>query len=178
MIAAGDGGLKVTVELFPERGGGFSSIGQFDSMSEQEKLAVEQLQQTVPEKICGPPECKDDTKCLGAIKPGSAVVYRFPYFYGYCGRFDHTLANIQCLVPNPKNHCAAGYLVAGYGMVLGLKNEAVHFREGARYLCIYILMIVKIQFYHLYTNLNQRFQVTLEDNIVLLKLCINSKYIL
>lgn len=37
-------------------------------------------------------------------------------------------------------------------------------------LCIYILMIVKIQFYHLYTNLNQRFLVTLEDNIVLLKL--------
>ena len=27
-------------------------IGDFDSMSEQEKLAVEQLQQTVPEKIC------------------------------------------------------------------------------------------------------------------------------
>ena len=36
-------------------------IGDFDSMSEQEKLAVEQLQQTVPEKICRLPECKDDT---------------------------------------------------------------------------------------------------------------------
>ena len=45
-------------------------IGDFDSMSEQEKLAVEQLQQTVPEKICRLPECKDDTDMLAAIKRG------------------------------------------------------------------------------------------------------------
>ena len=39
-------------------------------MTEQEKLAVEQLQQTVPEKICRLPECKDDTDMLAAIKRG------------------------------------------------------------------------------------------------------------
>ena len=45
-------------------------IGDCDSMTEQEKLAVEQLQQTVPEKICRLPECKDDTDMLAAIKRG------------------------------------------------------------------------------------------------------------
>lgn len=39
-------------------------IGDFDSMSEQEKLAVEQLQQTVPEKICRLPECKEQDLSL------------------------------------------------------------------------------------------------------------------
>ena len=37
---------------------------------DREKLAVEQLQQTVPEKICRLPECKDDTDMLAAIKRG------------------------------------------------------------------------------------------------------------
>lgn len=50
-------------------------IGDFDSMSEQEKLAVEQLQQTVPEKICRLPECKDDTDMLAAIKRGLELDY-------------------------------------------------------------------------------------------------------
>ena len=50
-------------------------IGDFDSMSEQEKLAVEQLQQTVPEKICRLPECKDDTDMLAAIKRGLELGY-------------------------------------------------------------------------------------------------------
>ena len=53
-------------------------IGDFDSMSEQEKLAVEQLQQTVPEKICRLPECKDDTDMLAAIKRGLELGYTDP----------------------------------------------------------------------------------------------------
>ena len=58
-------------------------IGDFDSMSEQEKLAVEQLQQTVPEKICRLPECKDDTDMLAAIQWAGAGLYRFPYLCGH-----------------------------------------------------------------------------------------------
>ena len=50
-------------------------IGDCDSMTEQEKLAVEQLQQTVPEKICRLPECKDDTDMLAAIKRGLELGY-------------------------------------------------------------------------------------------------------
>ena len=104
-------------------------IGDFDSMSEQEKLAVEQLQQTVPEKICRLPECKDDTDMLAAIKRGLELDYTdFRIYAATGGRFDHTLANIQCLL-YLKNHGAVGYLVDGTGMVLVLQNEAVHFRK-------------------------------------------------
>lgn len=104
-------------------------IGDFDSMSEQEKLAVEQLQQTVPEKICRLPECKDDTDMLAAIKRGLELGYNdFRIYAATGGRFDHTLANIQCLL-YLKNHGAVGYLVDGTGMVLVLQNEAVHFRK-------------------------------------------------
>ena len=88
-------------------------IGDFDSMSEQEKLAVEQLQQTVPEKICRLPECKDDTDMLAAIKRGLELGYTdFRIYAATGGRFDHTLANIQCLL-YLKNHGAVGYLVDG-----------------------------------------------------------------
>ena len=81
-------------------------IGDFDSMSEQEKLAVEQLQQTVPEKICRLPECKDDTDMLAAIKRGLELGYTdFRIYAATGGRFDRT------------------------GMVLVLQNEAVHFRK-------------------------------------------------
>ncbi len=104
-------------------------IGDFDSMSEQEKLAVEQLQQTVPEKICRLPECKDDTDMLAAIKRGLELGYTDFHIYAATGgRFDHTLANIQCLL-YLKNHGAVGYLVDGTGMVLVLQSEAVHFRK-------------------------------------------------
>ena len=82
LIGAGDltmGELSVTEEdyvIAVDGGLGYCGIlnvepdliiGDFDSMSEQEKLAVEQLQQTVPEKICRLPECKDDTDMLPAI---------------------------------------------------------------------------------------------------------------
>ena len=98
-------------------------------MTEQEKLAVEQLQQTVPEKICRLPECKDDTDMLAAIKRGLELGYTdFRIYAATGGRFDHTLANIQCLL-YLKNHGAVGYLVDGTGMVLVLQNEAVHFRK-------------------------------------------------
>ena len=104
-------------------------LGDFDSLSEQEKLAVEQLKQTVPEKICQLPVCKDDTDMLAAIKKGLELGYTDFRIYAATGsRFDHTLANIQCLL-YLKNHGAVGYLVDGTGMVLVLQNESVHFRK-------------------------------------------------
>jgi thiamine pyrophosphokinase len=104
-------------------------IGDFDSMSEQEKLAVEQLQQTVPEKICRLPECKDDTDMLAAIKRGLELGYNdFRIYAATGGRFDHTLANIQCLL-YLKNHGAVGYLVDGNGAGTAERSRA--FPEGA-----------------------------------------------
>ena len=48
-VIAVDGGLSYCGLLHVEPD---LIIGDCDSMTEQEKLAVEQLQQTVPEKIC------------------------------------------------------------------------------------------------------------------------------
>ena len=125
-VIAVDGGLSYCGLLHVEPD---LIIGDCDSMTEQEKLAVEQLQQTVPEKICRLPECKDDTDMLAAIKRGLELGYTdFRIYASTGGRFDHTLANIQCLL-YLKNHGAVGYLVDGTGMVLVLQNEAVHFRK-------------------------------------------------
>lgn len=125
-VIAVDGGLSYCSILNVEPD---LILGDFDSVSEQEKLAVEQLKQTVPEKICQLPVCKDDTDMLAAIKKGLELGYTdFRIYAATGGRFDHTLANIQCLL-YLKNHCAVGYLVDGMGMVLVLQNESVHFRK-------------------------------------------------
>lgn len=125
-VIAVDGGLSYCSILNVEPD---LILGDFDSVSEQEKLAVEQLKQTVPEKICQLPVCKDDTDMLAAIKKGLELGYTdFRIYAATGGRFDHTLANIQCLL-YLKNHGAVGYLVDGTGMVLVLQNESVHFRK-------------------------------------------------
>lgn len=125
-VIAVDGGLSYCSILNVEPD---LILGDFDSVSEQEKLAVEQLKQTVPEKICQLPVCKDDTDMLVAIKKGLELGYTdFRIYAATGGRFDHTLANIQCLL-YLKNHGAVGYLVDGMGMVLVLQNESVHFRK-------------------------------------------------
>lgn len=125
-VIAVDGGLSYCSILNVEPD---LILGDFDSVSEQEKLAVEQLKQTVPEKICQLPVCKDDTDMLAAIKKGLELGYTdFRIYAATGGRFDHTLANIQCLL-YLKNHGAVGYLVDGMGMVLVLQNESVHFRK-------------------------------------------------
>lgn len=104
-------------------------VGDLDSINDREKLAVEQLKQTMPEKVLRLPECKDDTDMLAAIKRGLELGYTdFRIYAATGGRFDHTLANIQCLL-YLKNHGAVGYLVDGAGMILVLQNEAVHFRK-------------------------------------------------
>lgn len=125
-VIAVDGGLSYCSILNVEPD---LIIGDFDSVNQREKLAVEQLAQTVPEKICQLPQCKDDTDMLAAIKKGLELGYTdFRIYAATGGRFDHTLANIQCLL-YLKNHGAVGYLVDGTGMVLVLQNETVHFRK-------------------------------------------------
>lgn len=125
-VIAVDGGLSYCSILNVEPD---LILGDFDSVSEQEKLAVEQLKRTVPEKICQLPVCKDDTDMLAAIKKGLELGYTdFRIYAATGGRFDHTLANIQCLL-YLKNHGAVGYLVDGTGMVLVLQNESVRFRK-------------------------------------------------
>ena len=122
-VIAVDGGLSYCgiLEVEPDL-----IIGDFDSVSEQEKLAIEALQEEIPERIVALPVEKDDTDMLAALKKGLELGYRdFRIYAGTGGRFDHTLANIQCLL-YLKNRDATGYLVDGTGMILVLQNEAVH----------------------------------------------------
>lgn len=104
-------------------------IGDFDSVSEQEKEAIEELKEQIPHRIIQLPQEKDDTDMLAALKYGLEQGYTdFRIYAGTGGRFDHTLANIQCLL-YLKNHGATGYLVDGTGMILVLQNESVGFRK-------------------------------------------------
>ncbi|MCH5342250.1 MAG: thiamine diphosphokinase [Acetatifactor sp.] len=105
-------------------------LGDFDSVSPEEAKAVEALEQQIPERILRLPREKDDTDMLAALKEGLRRGYRdFRIYGGTGGRFDHTLANIQCLL-YLKKHGAVGYLVDGTGMILVLMDESVEFQKG------------------------------------------------
>ena len=136
-IIAVDGGLSYcgVLEVEPDM-----IIGDFDSITEQEKEAVQALKEQIPERIMELPVEKDDTDMLVAIKHGLELGYDIFHIYaGTGGRLDHTIANIQCLL-YLKNHGATGYLIEGSGMILVVKNEAVSFKEGMEgYLSIFPL---------------------------------------
>ena len=125
-VIAVDGGLSYCgiLNVEPDK-----IIGDFDSVSEREKEAIRSLQEQVPGLVMELPVEKDDTDMLVALQYGLELGYTdFRIYAGTGGRFDHTLANIQCLL-YLKNHGATGYLVDGTGMILVIQNEAVHFRK-------------------------------------------------
>ena len=127
LIIAVDGGLGYcgVLGLEPDL-----ILGDFDSVTEEEEKAVIALEQQIPDRILRLPREKDDTDMLAALKEGMERGYRdFRIYAGTGGRFDHTLANIQCLL-YLKNRDAVGYLVDGGGMMLVVKNEAVQFKAG------------------------------------------------
>ncbi len=138
LVIAVDGGLGYCglLNLEPDL-----ILGDFDSVSDQEGEAIRSLEQQIPERILRLPCEKDDTDMLAALKEGLARGYRdFRIYAGTGGRFDHTLANIQCLL-YLKNRDAVGYLVDGGGMMLVIKNEAVHFQKGLEgYLSLFSLV--------------------------------------
>lgn len=115
-------------------------IGDFDSVSDGEREAIEVLEQKIPERIIRLKPEKDDTDMLAALKLALEKGYtEFRIYAGTGGRFDHTLANIQCLL-YLKNHGATGYLVDGTGMILVLQNEVVHFNKNLEgYLSLFAL---------------------------------------
>lgn len=115
-------------------------IGDFDSVSEKEKEAIALLKEQIPERIIELVPEKDDTDMLVALKHGLKLGYKdFRIYAGTGGRFDHTLANIQCLL-YLKNHDATGYLVDGTGMILVLQNESIQFQKSMEgYLSLFSL---------------------------------------
>ncbi|MBQ3907088.1 MAG: thiamine diphosphokinase [Lachnospiraceae bacterium] len=105
-------------------------LGDFDSVTDGERQALESIETQCPEKVIRLKPEKDDTDMLYAIKYALERGYReFRIYAATGGRFDHTLANIQCLL-YLKNHDAVGYLMDGNGMILALQNESVAFREN------------------------------------------------
>lgn len=129
LVIAVDGGLDYCAVLNVEPD---LILGDFDSLSEEECAAVEQLEQQIPERVIRLQREKDETDGLAALQEGLKRGYtEFRIYAGTGGRFDHTLANIQCLL-YLKNRGASGYLVDGMGMMLVIKNEAVHFRRNLK----------------------------------------------
>lgn len=105
-------------------------LGDFDSVSPDEAKAVEDMERRIPGRVLRFPPQKDDTDMLAALKEGMRRGYRdFRIYGGTGGRFDHTMANIQCLL-YLKKHGAEGYLVDGGGMIFVLVDESVEFRKG------------------------------------------------
>lgn len=126
-VIAVDGGLAYCEVLGVEPD---IIIGDFDSVTESGKAAVEQLKKEIPDRIIALKPEKDDTDMLYALKYALEKGYQDFRIYGATGgRFDHTLANIQCLL-YLKNHGAVGYLCDGNGMILVLQNEAVSFQKN------------------------------------------------
>ncbi|MCM1569498.1 MAG: thiamine diphosphokinase [Roseburia sp.] len=115
-------------------------LGDFDSVGEKEQEAIGRLREQIPDRIIRLNPMKDDTDMLYALKHALKAGYReFLIYGGTGGRFDHTLANIQCLL-YLKNHQATGYLMDGNGMILVIKNEAVHFQKNLEgYLSLFSL---------------------------------------
>ncbi len=144
-IVIGAGELSVS-EVLTEEGdyviavdGGFSYcsqlklkpdliIGDFDSVSEKKREAIEKLKEQMPHRIITLPPEKDDTDMLAALKHGLSLGYTdFRIYAGCGGRLDHTLANLQCLL-YLKNHNAAGCLMDRDTMIFVLQNETMEFK--------------------------------------------------
>lgn len=126
LVIAVDGGLGYCSVLGVEPD---LILGDFDSVSPEEAKALEKLEQQIPERVIRLPREKDDTDTLAALKEGLRRGYRdFRIYGGTGGRFDHTFANIQCLL-FLKKQGAVGYLVDGNGMMLVLEDEAVEFQK-------------------------------------------------
>lgn len=138
LVIAVDGGLGYCGILSVEPD---LILGDFDSVTAQEAEAVKLLEEQIPDRILRLPVEKDDTDMLAALKEGLKRGFTDFRIYGATGgRFDHTFANIQCLL-YLKNRGAVGYLVDGGGMMLVIKNEAVHFKKGLEgYLSLFSLV--------------------------------------
>lgn len=137
LVIAVDGGLGYCGVLGVEPD---LILGDFDSVSPEEAKMLETLERQVPERVLRLPREKDDTDTLAALKEGLRRGYRdFRIYGGTGGRFDHTFANIQCLL-FLKKQGAVGYLVDGNGMILVLVDESVEFQKGLEgYLSLFSL---------------------------------------
>ena len=137
LVIAVDGGLNYcpVLELEPDL-----ILGDFDSVGEEQKEALLELQRQIPDRIISLKPEKDDTDMLAALKLGLEYGYtNFNIYAATGGRLEHTIANIQCLL-YLKNHDAVGYIMDGNGMIFVMQNEEVRFKDTLEgYLSIFAL---------------------------------------
>ena len=125
-VIAADGGLMYCGVLGIEPD---FIIGDFDSVDEAYKEAVDSIKALAPEKVSVLPVEKDDTDMLAAVKVGLSLGYKQFRLYGANGgRLEHTIANIQTL-KYLKSQDATGYIMDGTGMILLAQNETIAFKE-------------------------------------------------
>lgn len=137
LVIAVDGGLNYcpVLELEPDL-----ILGDFDSVGEEQKEALLELQRQIPDRVISLKPEKDDTDMLAALKLGLEYGYtNFNIYAATGGRLEHTFANIQCLL-YLKNHDAVGYIMDGNGMIFVMQNEEVRFKDTLEgYLSIFAL---------------------------------------
>ena len=98
------------------------AIGDFDSLGEKPEA----------KKVVSLNSEKDDTDTLAALRSGIAKGYRsFCIYCGTGGRFEHTLANIQCLA-FLANNGKRGWLVDKDVVMTALSNGSVCFGDTCR----------------------------------------------
>ncbi len=137
LVIAVDGGLDYcsVLEVEPDL-----ILGDFDSVSQERKEALLDLQKQIPDRVIVLKPEKDDTDMLAALKLGLKFGYTsFNIYAATGGRLEHTIANIQCLL-YLKNQDAVGYLMDGNGMIFVMQNEEVKFRNTLEgYLSLFAL---------------------------------------
>ena len=137
LVIAVDGGLNYcsVLEVEPDL-----ILGDFDSVSQEQKEALLELQRQIPNRVISLKPEKDDTDMLAALKLGLDYGYtNFNIYAATGGRLEHTIANIQCLL-YLKNRDAVGYIMDGNGMIFVMQNEEVRFRNTLEgYLSVFSL---------------------------------------
>lgn len=116
------------------------TVGDFDSLEEQERERVRLLGREHPERVIALQPEKDDTDTLAAIRLGRERGFSDFWIYGGTGgRLEHTVANIQCLL-YLKNRGCRGVLADGESRIFVLKEEERGFgREERGYLSLFAL---------------------------------------
>lgn len=125
LCIAADGGFDylLNVGITPD-----IIMGDFDSLTADSTLQEFEKIETVSIKRL--PVEKDDTDMLAAIKEGLAKGYQYFELYGALGgRFDHAIANIQCLL-YLLNRGARGVLIGTDIRIMLIRNESIVFKAA------------------------------------------------
>lgn len=105
-------------------------IGDYDSLSEEGRMCLEELRRVAPDSVVTLPVEKDDTDTMAAVKAGFARGYQnFRLVAALGGRLDHTIANIQTLA-YIKMHGGSACIEGDDCLIQVIRNETVRIAAG------------------------------------------------